>query len=322
MPQALIDDTDPGGHGSQVESYFQNDAPSGWSSDVRNKGASGIVDDAINEGAKMIVRSLIDVWDYKPEWDRAWENGIMVVHSHGSNSNTSLTDPPRLFKSAVVVGGEDPSGGYEDERSFGDGLEVDAVTHDDSTEESWATPTVGAILARLYDEHGNWWDARAILREMALRNNDENQWSSERGYGMVASPNQTESDLTVGGDAGYGYTGKDQWENRPTSPQPQPPFNVQASIIEASEGKFTFEPFKTSGWEGTRVETQYKSMITKGKEVTYINRDANGDLTFDVKSVQDGLESTPKRITADIGYIPRIEDVPKAEKAKVAPVFL
>lgn len=259
MPTALILDSDPESHGATVQSYFGNDKPSGWSvSDIYDD-SFGIgtveegVDQAIANGDKMIIRSQSGGWDSKDEWDRAWSNGILVVHSHGSNSNTELTDPPRLF-SALVVGGESPAGGYEDERSFGPGLEVDAVAHDGSTAESWATPTVAAILARLYDIHGDWFDARAILRQMALRNNAEGEWSEERGYGMVASPNHTDDTLDVGGDAGYGYNGADQWANRPTAPSVQPPLDVRAAPASTTEALVEWLPFETSTFSQTRVQ--------------------------------------------------------------------
>jgi len=227
--KALVHDLDfsLGSHGEKVSSYFLNDAPSGWSVVEFEDPAtgffpspdnvSGAIDKAISKSCKIVIRSYSNVWDFKEEWDRAWDNGILVVHAHGSNSNVDLTTPPELRPSVMAVGGESPAGGYEDERSYGDGLELDAIAHDGSTAESWATPTVAAMIARLYDEGFSLGEARYILRAMALRNNSEAERSPERGYGLVASPNYVQADLDVGGDRGYGYTGAEQWAHRPTT---------------------------------------------------------------------------------------------------------
>jgi hypothetical protein len=196
MPFTIIDDSDPTGHGATVESYFLNDAPSGWTTDVRNRNPADVVDEAIAEGAVMIIRSMTGLWAHMGQWDRATENGVIVVHAHGSNSNVRLSDPPDL-DSAVAVGGEDPAdGSLEDDRSYGPGLEVDAIAHDGATAQSWATPTVAAVLAHLYDEHGSWRDARWVLRQMALANNPEGEWSEERGFGFVYSINHPDSNFS------------------------------------------------------------------------------------------------------------------------------
>jgi len=158
--KALVHDLDfsLGSHGEKVSSYFLNDAPSGWSVVEFEDPAtgffpspdnvSGAIDKAISKSCKIVIRSYSNVWDFKEEWDRAWDNGILVVHAHGSNSNVDLTTPPELRPSVMAVGGESPAGSYEDERSYGDGLELDAIAHDGSTAESWATPTVAAQQQR------------------------------------------------------------------------------------------------------------------------------------------------------------------------------
>lgn len=273
MPVALIHDSSfaDNSHGDTVRDYFLTDAPADWTVEAYEAPYSdveGAVDRAIDVGATLLIRSAVGVWTYRDEWRRAHEAGVQVVHAHGSNSPTTLPNPPRLFE-AVVVGGEDPSDGLEDDRSSGPGLEVDAITHDGLTQQSWATPTVAALLAAYYNERvaaesdHPMDDARALLRDLALRNNDEGAWSPERGYGTVVS--RTGQDVEFPG-AAHGETGVAQWASRPTAPQPQPPVNIQADVVEddvlgnvAVDASWT--PIRAAGVTETVVEVDGQEVL-------------------------------------------------------------
>lgn len=233
MPTALILDSDPGGHGTTVKSYFDAGAPSGWDSEVVGLTPSPGVDKAIDEGYALIIRSMKNVWADKAEWDRAWEAGIPVVHAHGSNDPDELPEPPRLF-SAVVVGGEDPSDD-DLERSWGPGLELDAQAHDGEHAESWATPTAAAVLARFYEAQDGglsdterWWNARSQLRMACAGYSDG--WQEEEGYGVV----QHDADPPSGVDL-------------------QPPVDVTVAV-DGEEVTFEWLPFQTSDYAETVIE--------------------------------------------------------------------
>ncbi len=196
MPKVLVHDIDfsDGAHGDTVKSYFLNDAPNDWSvvefldtsggfnpySDV-----SGAVDKAIDEGCLMIIRSATGAWVHKDEWERAFDNGILSINAHGSNSDgLELPDPPYIAEFLCTAGAEDVSDGDE-ETSFGPGLEMDAEPYDESIAQSWAAPTIAAAIARQYNRGYTLQEARMFVRQACDDYSDG--WDKKTGYGTFVA---------------------------------------------------------------------------------------------------------------------------------------
>ena len=278
MSKAVVLDSDPAGHGANVKNYFLNDAPNSWSCDVLSDSATSVND--IIGTYDLVIRSMTGVWSRKPDWDELLDNNIPVVHAHGSNSNNELVNPPRLF-SAITVGGEDPDDNdLDDETSYGDGLEIDAIAYDESTAQSYTTPTIAATLVKAYENTNNWWDARALVRQSA--SNYQSGWIPETGFGYYESGASIVTNVEL---------------------QPPLDITVNADNIE-------WRNFKTSNWTNTVIRIQSTGQVVyrgTGNKLPFDNiysaqfrlefysEDENGNLS----SSEDYLASTSSNLEID-----------------------
>ncbi len=161
------------GHAAEIERRFALHAPSSWQ--IQSL-IGGTIPDALALGADLILWPRTNVWGNYDAWQLYRDANVPVVAAHGSNSDTLLPDPPRLFWPVVVSA--DRPGSTAPVTSHGPGLEL-AVAPSSSFLQSWAVAEAGAALATLYDEYGNWYDARSALRSLAT---DPQSW---RGFGLV-----------------------------------------------------------------------------------------------------------------------------------------
>ena len=263
MPQALIPDS--GSHGAAVSGYFRNTLSrygvtvgvDGWTVDVRDLGAQAAADTAIAEGYALVSRSRVPA---PPDAARtAWDAGIPYVNGHGGNALERDETPAFGAGYGLYVGGEDPSDS-DPERSYGPGLEVDAITYDDSTAESYTTPTVAALLIWLYEARTDatrskkerWLNARALLRSMA--DGYAEGWQEQGGYGILygADPD--------GGDT-YSAEAQAQVDRLPATAPLQPPMNVRATDLGAGEIRVEWLTYRSSAYTETVIE--------RGEEVVY-----------------------------------------------------
>jgi len=278
LSKAVVLDSDPSGHGANVKSYFLNDAPSGWSCDVLSDGSTTVND--IIGSYDLVIRSMTGVWGRKSDWDKLVDNNIPVVHTHGSNSNDKLVNPPRLF-SAITVGGEDPDDNdLDDETSYGNGLEIDAIAHDGSTAQSYTAPTIAAALVKAYENTNNWWDARALIRQSA--SNYQSGWTPETGFGYYRSGDSIESNVEL-----------------------QPPLDI---VVDSNGAEWI--NFETSNWKNTVITIKSTGQVLyRGKETVFkfstiykatftlefYSEDDNGNLS----SSKDYLASTSSNLEID-----------------------
>lgn len=197
MPKVLVIDVDPSGHGEKVKDYFQHDAPHDWNINIYDESSGSVsdgVDEAINTNCKMIIRSSVLIWDYKEDWKKAWDNGILTIHAHGDNTNLENVEPPYIPEFVVPVGGEDVSTSAE-ETSFGFGLEMDAEAYDGSYAQSWATPTIAAAIARCYNRDFTLQESRMLVRQAC--DSYSQGWNKEEGYGTYVSGDSLPTSLDV-----------------------------------------------------------------------------------------------------------------------------
>jgi hypothetical protein len=263
MTQVLIPDS--GSHGAAVASHLRNTLSrygvtvgvDGWTVDVRDLGAQAAADTAIAEGYALVSRSRVPA---PPDAARtAWDAGIPYINGHGSNSLEEIDSPAFGAGYGLYVGGEDPSDS-DAERSYGAGLEIDAITYDDSTAESYTTPTVAALLIWLYEARTDaarskkerWLNARALLRSMA--DGYAEGWQEQGGYGILygADPD--------GGDT-YSAEAQAQVDRLPATAPLQPPMNCRATDKGDGEVLVKWLPYRSSA--------QAVTVIERGSEVVY-----------------------------------------------------
>jgi hypothetical protein len=154
-------------------------------------GFSAMVDYAISNNYRIVIAPASqadnDLYQYKKDWDRATDAGVLVVLPHfvplakALALATRTLSPPRLF-SGVTVG----VGMTNDLRSFGPGLEfVDTAVVRGALQEpaQYQAATVAGKLAQVLDANPsyNLWDARQHLRQSASGYADG--WREDAGFG-------------------------------------------------------------------------------------------------------------------------------------------
>ena len=322
MPKALIPDA--GGHGAAVASYLRNTLSrygvtvglDGWGVDVRDLSASEAADTAIAEGYALVSRSRVPA---PPDAAQtAWDAGIPYINGHGSNSLEEIDTPAFGAGYGLYVGGEDPSDS-DAERSYGAGLEIDAITYDDSTAESYTTPTVAALLIWIFETHTDatlptkqrWLDARSILRQMTER---YPTWQEQGGYGVLYGADPDGGD-TYSAEAAAQVSRADAG-----TAGLQPPMSVRATDQGGGEILLEWLPYRSSAYAETVIE--------RGSEVVYRGDDTQAivphlpgaaeTLTLRSADAQGTRSRAPGYATLDLStysYVPVEPPAPAVSRA-------
>jgi len=177
--KVLVSDTEES-HGNTCKGKIEAECPTATVT-LRLESLSSSIDWAIDNGYDIISRSTTGLSDSRNEneGDMAWAGTIGIVHAHGSNSHTELTDPSRLDVICAVAAGD---GNGECGTSYGNGLEF---FDDEETTESYATARVAGKIAQLMTENPTWsfHDARMALRQTASYY--DTGWVADGGYGNI-----------------------------------------------------------------------------------------------------------------------------------------
>lgn len=225
-------------HELLVRQKFLEVAPSNWVCEIVMVGSgtpsypivayvqniAQAVQYAVNNNYKIIIRSYSNPVGYLTEWEYAYENNIIVVHAHGSNSAVELLSPSFLLRSVICVSG----GITNNQRSYGNGLELFDATPSGETEQSWATPVVAGRIAHLMNEYpsANICTIRGILRQKCT--NYQSGWNKYNGYGRPINPNPSVIDV-------------------------QPPFEITYSKNDKNIYTFRWKNCTQDGFQATRV---------------------------------------------------------------------
>jgi hypothetical protein len=320
MPEALIADTDPTDHGTTVARYLRDTLSrygvSGWTVDVRDLGAQAAADTAIAEGYALVSRSYLPT---PPDAARtAWNAGIPYVNGHGGNALERDETPAFGAGYGLYVGGEDPSDS-DAERSYGPGLEVDAITYNDSTKESWTTPTVAALLIWVFETHTDdtlpkkkrWLDARSILRQMTER---YPTWQEQGGYGVLYGADPDGGD-TYSSEASAQVSRADA-----ATAGVQPPMRCRAT--DQGDGEILVEwlPYRSSAYSETVIE-RGGEVVWRGTDAeTTLSRFPGSDDTLTLRSedTQGTRSHEAGYATLDVSsfsYVPTAPPAPTVRRA-------
>lgn len=323
MPDALVPDS--GSHGSTAAHYLRETLArygvDGWTVDVRDLGAQAAADTAIAEGYALVSRSRVPA---PPDAARtAWDAGIPYVNGHGGNALERDETPAFGAGYGLYVGGEDPSDS-DAERSYGPGLELDAITYDDSTAESYTTPTVAALLIWVFETHTDatlptkqrWLDARSILRQMTER---YPTWQEQGGYGVLYGADPDGGD-TYSAEAAAQVSRADA-----ATASLQPPMDVRATDLGDGEILVEWLPYRSSAYAETAIE--------RGGEVVYRGDDRQATIghlpgageTLTLRSVGGGgtrsrapgyatIDLDPE--TSSLSYVPTEPPAPTVTRAE------
>jgi hypothetical protein len=278
----------------RLKSAFDRAAP-GWGCDVVYRTGSKPVDSSTSALPAFAVARLPDLplmvdyaisnhyqilvapasyptdpepFEFKPLWDRATAQGILVVVGHNLEIparliGTNLLRPTRLY-SAVTVGC-DASARL---RSAGPGLEFSAPPPPQTFVLAYRWPSVVAAdvagkLARILEANPdyNLWDARQHLRQSA--SHYARGWSEDGGYGR---PPDEPAKLA--------------------SLDPAPPLDIQA--VRSDDGKsvaFSWQNFLQSSFAETVIERKDGRAIYHGTGTNCVWRsDVDGEETFTFRS--------------------------------------
>lgn len=240
-------------HELSVRQKFLEVAPSDWVCEIVMVGSgtpsypivayvqsvAQAIQYAVNNNYKIIIRSYSNLLWYLTEWEYACDNNIIVVHSHGSNSAEELLWPRFLLRSVICVSG----GITNNQRSYGNGLELFDATPSGETEQSWATPTVAGRIAHLMNQYpnANIYTIRGILRQKCT--NYQTGWNKYNGYGRPINPNPSAIDV-------------------------QPPFEITYSKNDRNVYTFRWKNYAQDGFQATRIVLN-NSVIYEGTNESF-----------------------------------------------------
>ena len=311
MPEALIPDPDPGGHGSTAANYLRNTLSrygvSGWDVDVRDLSAGDAADVAIAEGYALISRSVVP-----PDTDatrKAWEEGrVPYLHGIGTEDD-GYNERPRFGEGWGLYLWSDLPNDDEPPSQRGPALEITSIAYDNDLTPSYNVPTVGALLIWLYEtrtdttaaDEQRWLDARTLLRRMATRY--DRGWSEEWGYGSV-----------YGADPDGGDTRSEQAQEQvdrvdAATAGVQPPMNVRA--IDRGDGEVLVEwlPYRSSAYTETVIERAGEVVYRGDDKEAVVSHYPGAGETLTLRSeAADGTRSrAPGYATLDLSscsYVP------------------
>jgi hypothetical protein len=180
--RVLIAEADGGSHRSQVENAFTRTADAyGLSLDtlaLRRIGSNTrLVDIAIEQDYDLVLPARqpnVNTPDIADPSERAWANGVAFVSPHGPNEHKRHEATSGVSKRGpLFIGGENLTPGSE--RSYGKNLELDVLTLNGKSAQSYAPVAGAAILSWVYQtatdstkpDSTRWRKARTMMRGLA-----------------------------------------------------------------------------------------------------------------------------------------------------------
>ena len=180
--RVLIAEAKGGSHRSQVENAFTRTADAYGLSlgtlDLRPIGSNTrLVDIAIEQDYDLVLPARepnVNTPDIADPSERAWANGVAFVSPHGPNENIRYEATPSVTEGGpLFIGGENLTPGSE--RSFGKNLELDVLTLNGKSAQSYAPVAGAAILSWVYQtatdstepDSTRWRKARTMMRGLA-----------------------------------------------------------------------------------------------------------------------------------------------------------
>lgn len=172
MPQKIVVSDVDSGHATDIATNILSYCPTA-EIEIRIEDLYFSVLYALDNNVDGIVRASTGLDDGRVSGlSPAWNNNIWIIHAHGSNSNTELTEPTYVGEMFVA---------RAPNTSYGDGIEF---TVQGSSNQSNATGFLGGMVAEIITQ--NSWslsETRQALRETSDGWIDG--WNKNVGYGTT-----------------------------------------------------------------------------------------------------------------------------------------